>query len=135
MDLRILPPEMGRKRKASHEVRATVSFRILPLVDKRLAALTEARGVKSKSAMAEILLREALDVAAMTDTDPQMKELLTAWSALTFEDRDRLIKTAQSWVAQPPAKPQPAYDPFEDMHTYHDGPPDDPRDFWERHKK
>jgi len=26
-------------------------------------------------------------------------------------------------------------DPFDGLEHHHDGPPDDPRDFWERHKK
>jgi len=105
-------------------------------VERRLIAITESRDIRSKSAMAELLLREALDTADLK-ADPQWRELLAAWRELTPDDRDRLVRTARSWLTDKPREVplDPFPDPFDGVDNYHDGPPDDPRDFWERHKK
>lgn len=100
MDLRILPPRMGRKKLP--EVRGSVSFRLLPSIEERLIAVTAAHQAKSKSAMAERLLVDALEIA---ESGGDVRELISAWKRLATRDRDVLLNMARSFEmtkADPP---------------------------------
>lgn len=118
---------MGRKKKPLGEVRETVSIRLLPDIEQRLADLTVSRQAKSKSAMAEKLLRNAIE---LSDLDQSLRQLIAIWSRLPEHDREIVLRMAQTFepvMALPP-------DPYEggtfpdDIAEYDDGPPDR----WER---
>lgn len=91
MDLRILSPLMGRKKKL--EVRGAVSIRMLPEIERRLTALVESRNAKSKSSLAESLLATAIEIATF---DQSFTELVETWKKLSARDRGVLLRMAHS---------------------------------------